>query len=383
MPQDLEQNKNKTVNLRKEFLTNKTNQQNHKKKGQIMKVSKTLLALLALPMFSAAMAAEAPKPTMAPGAKQIQAAPKTMDEALKFLPAVVMEVGGKKITKAQVVDTLKKMVPEQFVGRLPDAQLKQMVQGMLDLEIMGALAAKNGYAPSEAAVKAMLKAEMAKLTPDQKKQLDERMKAAGKTVDKFVDELAKNKEAQKEIAINKWVMEKIAPTVKVSDADALKFYNDNKANFVKKETITASHILIQPEKKGDKASEQKAEAKAKAVLAQLKQGADFGTLAEIESACPSGKRAKGSLGKMEKDGLDKDFWNAAIALKKGTISDVVKTQFGYHIIRLEDKTAAEPVKFEDMKNDIMTHLKNEQTNRKVADAIKQAKASGFAKVSKF
>ena len=86
---------------------------------------------------------------------------------------------------------------------------------------------------------------------------------------------------------------------------------------------------------------------------------------------------------MEKDGLDKDFWNAAIALKKGTISDVVKTQFGYHIIRLEDKTAAEPVKFEEIKNDIMTHLKNEQTNRKVADAIKQAKASGFAKVSKF
>lgn len=348
-----------------------------------MKVSKTLLALLALPMFSVAMAAEAPKPTMAPGAKQIQAAPKSMDEALKFLPAVVMEVGGKKITKAQIVDSLKKMVPEQFVGSLPEAKLKQMVNGMLDLEIMGALAAKNGYAPSEAAVKSMLNAEMAKLTPDQKKQIEERMKAAGKTVDKFIDEMAKNKEAQKEIAINKWVMEKIAPIVKVSDADALKFYNDNKANFVTKETITASHILIQPEKKGDKASEQKAEAKAKAVLAQLKQGANFGTLAEIESACPSGKRSKGSLGKMEKDGLDKDFWNAAVALKKGTISDVVKTQFGYHIIRLEDKTAAQPIKFEELKKDIVAHLKNEQTSRKIADMIKQAKTNGFAKISKF
>ena len=354
-----------------------------KKKGTIMKVSKTLLALLTLPMFSVAMAAEAPNPTMAPGAKQIQNAPKTMAEALKFLPDVVMVAGNKKVTKAEIVETLKKMVPEQFVGRLPEAQLKQMVQGMLDLEILNVLAAKNGYTPSEAAVKEIMKAEMAKLTPEQKAQLNERMKASGKTVDQFINELAKNKEAQKEIAINKWVTEKIAPTVKVSDEDALKFYNDNKSRFVSKETITASHILIQPEKKGDKASEQKAEAKAKAVLAQLKQGADFGTLAEIESACPSGKRSKGNLGKMEKDGLDKDFWNAAVALKKGTISDIVKTQFGYHIIRLEDKTAAIPIKFEELKKDILAHLKNDQTSKKVAAAVSEAKKSGLVKISKF
>ena len=86
---------------------------------------------------------------------------------------------------------------------------------------------------------------------------------------------------------------------------------------------------------------------------------------------------------MEKDGLDKDFWNAAVALKKGTISDVVKTQFGYHIIRLEDKTAAQPIKFEELKKDIVAHLKNEQTSRKIADMIKQAKTNGFAKISKF
>lgn len=348
-----------------------------------MKVSKTVLALLALPMFSVAMAQNVPVPTMAPGAKQIKNAPKTMAEALKFLPDVVAEIGGKKIKKADVVNKLKQMVPEQFVGQLPEAQLKQMVNGMIDLEILAALAAKNGYAPSEAGVKTMLKAELAKLTPDQKKQLEERVKASGKTIDKFIDEMAKNKEAQAEIAINRWVMEKIAPTVKVSDEEALKFYNDNKARFVTKPSITASHILIQPEKKGDKASEQKAEAKAKAILAQLKQGADFGTLASIESACPSGKRSKGNLGQMGQEGLDQDFWKAAVALKKGAISDVVKTQFGYHIIRLEDKTEAKAMKFGEMKKDIITHLKGSQTNKKVADEIQAARKNGFAKIGKF
>ena len=53
------------------------------------------------------------------------------------------------------------------------------------------------------------------------------------------------------------------------------------------------------------------------------------------------------------------------------------------IIRLEDKTAAQPIKFEELKKDIVAHLKNEQTSRKIADMIKQAKTNGFAKISKF
>ena len=149
------------------------------------------------------------------------------------------------------------------------------------------------------------------------------------------------------------------------------------------ETIEAAHILIQPEKPGDKASEQKAETKAKAILAQLKQGADFGVLAETESACPSGKRSKGSLGKMGKEGLDKDFWNAAFALKKGETSGVVKTQFGYHIIRLDNKEEGKPIKFEEVKNDIVSHLKSIAMDKKVKEAVEAAKKNGLAKISNF
>lgn len=348
-----------------------------------MKVSKTVLALLTVPMISVATAAEPPLPTAAPGAAKIAQAPKTMEEALKFLPDVVMVVDGKKITKAQIVASLKKMIPEQFLGQLPEAQLKQMVNGFLDLEIIGALAAKDGYKPNEAAVKKALTEIYSKLSPEQKTQIEERMKAGNTNIDKFIADRSKDPEMQKEIAINNWVEKKIRPGVKVTDEDALKYYNDNKARFVSKATITASHILIRPEKVDDKASEAKAEAKAKAVLAQLKQGADFGVLAQVESACPSGKRSKGFLGKMEKESLDQDFWKAAVALKKGTISDVVKTRYGYHIIRLEDKTEAAPIKFAEIKKDLIAHLQNEKTNMTIVEAVKAAKAKGFAKVSKF
>ena len=348
-----------------------------------MKVTKTMLALLALPMISIATAQNAPVPTMAPGVQKIQAAPKSMDEALKFLPDTVMVVNGKKVTKSEIVNTLKTMVPEQYLGMISQDQLKKMVTNLLDMEIMVAIAEKEGFKQSADSIKAKLKEELAKLTPEQRKALDARLTAAKKTVDQFIDEIAKNPEAQREFAIDRWVTEKINPSIKISDEDVLKFYDENKARFVTPETIEAAHILIQPEKPGDKASEQKAETKAKAILAQLKQGADFGVLAETESACPSGKRSKGSLGKMGKEGLDKDFWNAAFALKKGETSGVVKTQFGYHIIRLDNKEEGKPIKFEEVKNDIVSHLKSIAMDKKVKEAVEAAKKNGLAKISNF
>ena len=170
-------------------------------------------------------------------------------------------------------------------------------------------------------------------------------------------------------------LEKKGVRVKIACADS--------SGYVSEESITASHILIQSAKPGDPAEDKKAEAKAKAILAQIRQGADFGTLAQAESACPSGKRAKGALGKMTKATLDQDFWNAAFKLKKGEISDVVKTQFGYHIIRLEDKTEAVPLKFEELKADIIAHLTDQKIQEKVAAAVEEATKSGFVKMGNF
>jgi parvulin-like peptidyl-prolyl isomerase len=70
-------------------------------------------------------------------------------------------------------------------------------------------------------------------------------------------------------------------------------------------------------------------------------------------------------------------------LKKGEISGVVKTQFGYHIIKLEGKTEAAPVKFAEVKDELLEHLKSQKTNQAIVDAIKKAKETGFAKISKF
>ena len=172
-----------------------------------MKVSKKWMTLLSLPVFSIAMAAEdckngvCPVPAPAPGAKQVQNAPKTVADALKHLPATLMEVNGKKITREQAVEKIKAVVPDQYIGQIPQAQLNQMVMGLLDIEIMAALAEKDGYTPNAANVAKMLNEQLAKIPADQKKELENRMKAANKTIESYIKELSENKEVQREVAM--------------------------------------------------------------------------------------------------------------------------------------------------------------------------------------
>lgn len=89
------------------------------------------------------------------------------------------------------------------------------------------------------------------------------------------------------------------------------------------EQVRASHILV------------KTEAEAKAILEELKKGASFANLAGERSLCPS-KRRGGDLGFFGRGKMVREFELAAFSMKKGEISPVVKTQFGYHVIRVTD-----------------------------------------------
>jgi peptidyl-prolyl cis-trans isomerase C len=86
------------------------------------------------------------------------------------------------------------------------------------------------------------------------------------------------------------------------------------------EKVRCAHILV------------KSESEAKIVLERLKKGEKFGNIARAVSRCPSGKRG-GDLGTFTRGKMVKDFENSAVALGKGEVSGVVKTQFGYHIIK--------------------------------------------------
>lgn len=127
----------------------------------------------------------------------------------------------------------------------------------------------------------------------------------------------------------------VAAGVKVDDAGLAAWFEKNKASYQEPEKRSARHILIQVAKGADAAADAAARKKAEGVLAEARAGKDFAKLAEQYSDDPGSKRKGGDLGWSRKGMMVPAFDAVLFGLKAGQISDVVKTDFGYHIIKLE------------------------------------------------
>ena len=135
-------------------------------------------------------------------------------------------------------------------------------------------------------------------------------------------------------------------TINVTDEECEAYYNENKEQF-KEEMIRAAHILVEEEEQANE------------LLAAIEGGADFHELASANSKCPSGSRG-GDLGDFGRGQMVPEFEQAAFALNIGEISGVVKTQFGYHLIKLLDKKDVVP--FTDVKGQIQQYLTSKKQN---------------------
>ncbi|RAI42560.1 peptidylprolyl isomerase [Rhodoplanes roseus] len=120
--------------------------------------------------------------------------------------------------------------------------------------------------------------------------------------------------------------------------------------------VHARHILFRVADAGDAKAAAAAEAKAKDTLAKIKKGEDFSKLAKDLTEDPPGKADGGDLGWFTKDQMVPEFSEAAFKLDKGQVSDPVKTSFGWHLIKVEDKRKREPPPFEQVKDQIETFV---------------------------
>jgi peptidyl-prolyl cis-trans isomerase D len=154
----------------------------------------------------------------------------------------------------------------------------------------------------------------------------------------------------------------------VSEADARADYDQNKARYGTDEQRRASHILIVPES-GDKAAAKK---KAEQVLAQVKaKPSDFEKLARENSKDPGSAAQGGDLGFFGKGMMVKPFEEAVFKMKPGEISDLVESDFGFHIIKLTEVKPAEVKPFEQVKGEIERDLKTQQAGKEFAKAADQ------------
>lgn len=175
---------------------------------------------------------------------------------------------------------------------------------------------------------------------------------------------------------------------KISDEEIKKYYEDNKKSFYKDE-VEASHILISTVDENDKplSDKKKEEAKKKAedILKKVKAGEEFSALAKEYSDDPGSASKGGDLGFFTKGQMVKPFEEAAFSMKVGEISDLVESEFGYHIIKVTDKVD-EQLSLEDKKDNIKDTLlydKYSKSIKKLAEDAKVEKNEEVIKKIKF
>ncbi|MFZ5967866.1 MAG: peptidylprolyl isomerase [Bacillota bacterium] len=165
----------------------------------------------------------------------------------------------------------------------------------------------------------------------------------------------------KENLLKQYAVQALFKNVQVTDEESKKYYQENPEQFLTKDSVRAKHILV------------KEEDKAKEIAAEIKAGKSFEEAAKAYSECPS-KANGGDLGYFEKGQMVPEFEKAAFEAEPGAISEPVKTQFGYHIIRVEDKKPSANMEYDQIADQLKNYLlrnKQNQLFNEYAEQLKQ------------
>jgi peptidyl-prolyl cis-trans isomerase C len=137
-----------------------------------------------------------------------------------------------------------------------------------------------------------------------------------------------------------------------AEANLRKVYDDATRQMGAEQEVHARHILFRVANPTDDAASKAAEAKVKAVIDRLKKGEDFSKIANELTEDPSGKANGGDLGYFSKEQMVPEFSEVAFKLNKGQVSDPIKTQFGWHVLKVEDKRQREAPAFDAVRDQV-------------------------------
>ncbi len=161
--------------------------------------------------------------------------------------------------------------------------------------------------------------------------------------------------------------------VQVTDEEMQAFYENNPSLFQSPEQVQARHILIKVAPEAEESAKKEALQKIKDVQKKIKAGEDFAALAQAHSEGPSSVKG-GDLGFFRRGQMVKSFEEAAFALQKDEVSDVVETRFGYHLIQVTDRRPAGAIGFEEAKGRIAENIKKEKDGQVVRQYIEKLRA---------
>ncbi len=321
--------------------------------------------VLPLSIFAADPAAPAAPPASAAESQPIE------------LKDPVAVVNGEEISKADLEKAFAEAVGAAGVeaGMLSAEQRIAGYRQLVDDMITDKLVAKK--AESIEVTDDDVKVELDKIKSQfpSPEVFEEQLKQSGQTPDQL-GEMVKAGMKQRQ-----WIESQIAGKDAVVEADAKKFYDENTEEFSQPEQVQASHILfLVPEDATPEVVKEKEDA-AKAALERANKGEDFAALAKELSEEPGADQSGGDLGLFTKDRMVPEFADAAFSQEKDAIGGPVKTDFGFHIIKVTDKKPAGTMSFDEVKEQLMSFLQNNKRQEAVRSIVEGLRSDSKIEVN--
>jgi len=283
------------------------------------------------------------------------------------LPAVLARVNGEEVTKVDFDRLIKNMevrANQQVPAERRDAIFRQALEQLVTYTVLSQETRARKVAIPDEEVDNSIKQMRAQFATEA--EFKKALEARGMTLDKL------KSDTRIDLSINKMVEAEVSAQAAPSDVAIREFYDKNPEKFKQDEAVRASHILFRVDENADAATKKKIMDQAQAVLKEARSGADFAELAKKHSADGSAQQG-GDLNFFTKGQMVQQFDQAAFSMKPGEISDIVTTQFGYHIIKVTDRRPASTVPFEQVSARIKDFLTEQQKQQKADDFIQSLK----------
>ncbi len=282
-----------------------------------------------------------------------------------LFPAVVARVNGKAVLGRDLEGLIRrelasigspewKNLREEYRGQLVVTHLT----GLINSKLLYQKAMASGTKLTDAEVQT----EMAKLAKNYKSDAEFNTALASQNTDRATLE----KGLYETLTISRYVEETINKKIAVTQEDLSKYYSENTAQFSHPEIVRTSHIMIRPA--GDTAEQDAiAKERAEALLARAKKGEDFAKLARENSVDGSASKG-GDLGFSTKEGLGAEYGEAAFSMSVGDVR-VVKTQYGYHVVKVTGKKGEGLATLDEIKTELTEFLKDQKAQTELTKLV--------------
>jgi peptidyl-prolyl cis-trans isomerase C len=285
----------------------------------------------------------------------------------------VARVNGTDITRGQFDNAMSYQLEIAAMNNvsITDEQMAelryQVRENLIDNELLYQESQRSGIKIEEREIDETYEARKQKAQFKTDAEFEAALKQTNKSIASYRAEIEQG------LAIDRFITNNFSDKAAVSDSDARNYYDENPAFFQQPARVRVSHIMIRVGSDADQTRQDEAKDKMGEVMKRAAAGEDFAALAREVSEDTNSKDSGGDLGYISRGQVTQSFEDAAFALNKGETSDVVKTDAGYHIVKVTDKTAARTIGFEEAKSEIVSTLKSSRVNSLVSSYVKEVR----------